>query len=191
MNVDRVSLPLLAKDGEHMIVVALHGEAYEATIGNQIDLYGPMATALRENRLVHSKPQQGLMKSIMVAPLFVAGRAIGTINIGNKSETAFGIRDESLLLQIASLLAARIENLRLFTDAQARAERERRVRTITDKIHQATNREAILQIAREEISQLLGASQSAVQLGTQRQLLSAQETNTTPPDSNNGKGNSS
>jgi GAF domain-containing protein len=72
---------------------------------------------------------------------------------------------------VASLLAARIENLRLFTEAQARAERERQVRTITDRIRRANDKDAILQVAQEEIGKMLGAKETAVKLGTQQQLL--------------------
>ena len=45
------------------------------------------------------------------------------------------------------------------------------MRTITDKIRRATDREGILAAAQKEISQMLGASQTAVRLGTQQQLL--------------------
>jgi GAF domain-containing protein len=130
-----------------------------------------MATALQENRLVINNNPTGNLKTVMVVPLDVAGRSIGTMNIGSKTAYAFAPRDENLLLQIASLLAARIENLRLFTEAQARAERERRVRTITDKIRRATDREQILEVARQELGEMLGAKESAVQLGTRQQLL--------------------
>lgn len=182
LGVERVSLPLLTKDGENMVVVAFSGDEYEANTGTVIPLADPMSTALHENHLVINNNPTGNMKTVMVAPLRVAGRSIGTINIGSKSKNAFTSRDENLLLQIASLLTARIENLRLFTEAQARANRERRVRTITDKIRRATNREAILQVAREEISDLLGASQSAVHLGHPQKTLSpANETTDSSP----------
>ncbi len=65
-----------------------------------------------------------------------------------------------------------LDNQSLLEKTQVRAEQERRVRTITDKIRRGTDREAILRMAREEISQLLGATKSTVRLGTQDQLLS-------------------
>ena len=171
LGVDRVSLPLFTKDRANLVIVAFYGDEYEAATGTIIPLAGPMATALQENRLVINNNPTGNLKTVMVVPLTVAGRSIGTMNIGSNTANAFAPRDENLLLQIASLLAARIENLRLFTEAQARAERERRVRTITDKIRRATDREQILEVARQELGEMLGAKESAVQLGTRPQLL--------------------
>ena len=56
--------------------------------------------------------------------------------------------------------------------AQARAEREQLVRTITDKVRRGTDTEAIMRITVRELGQILGASKSIVRLGTREQLLS-------------------
>jgi GAF domain-containing protein len=75
------------------------------------------------------------------------------------------------LTTLSQQAAVTIQSIRLFDQAQARAERERQVRTITDKIRRGANREEMLRVAREEISQMLGASESAVRLGTETRLL--------------------
>jgi GAF domain-containing protein len=68
--------------------------------------------------------------------------------------------------------------------AQIRAERERRVRNITDKIRQSPDRETILRVAREEVGHILKASNSVAGVGTQAQLLSklGQQTETDETD---------
>ena len=80
-------------------------------------------------------------------------------------------QDETLLQQLATMLSSVVENKQLLAAAQARAERERQVRTITDRIRRGVDRDAILNIAQKEISQLIGATQSTAQLGTKAQLL--------------------
>jgi hypothetical protein len=75
------------------------------------------------------------------------------------------------LQQLATILSSIIENKQLLAVAQNRADRERLVRTITDKIRRGTDREAILAIARDEISQMLGAREAVAQLGVKNQLL--------------------
>ena len=170
LGADRVSLPLLTQDRKNLMIAAFYGEAYEATTGTIIPLAEPMKTAIEKLQVIKTSPS-GLIRSVLVAPLYVSGQVIGTINVGSKRPNAYQMRDENLMLQVTSLLAARLENLRLFRAAQARADRERRVRTITDKIRQATNREQILQVAQQEIGEMLGAKKTAVHLGTKQQLL--------------------
>ncbi|MEJ2556666.1 MAG: hypothetical protein P8186_10640, partial [Anaerolineae bacterium] len=68
-----------------------------------------------------------------------------------------------------------IENARLFEQAQTRAERERLVRTITNRVHQGADAEAIMRITLQELGQILGATQSIMRLGTREQLLSTHE----------------
>ena len=72
---------------------------------------------------------------------------------------------------LAGQLAVALDRQHLLEEAQRRAERERMVRTITDKIRQGADQETILRVARQELSQILGASRSIAQLGTQKQLL--------------------
>jgi GAF domain-containing protein len=174
LQVDRVSLAMLLPDGETLEILAREGEVTELPTGTKFPLAGsPTAQALQENRVIVSNEPSpdNIINSAMVAPLFSAGRAIGTLNIGSKRINALTIREETLLQQLATMLSSVIDNKQLLAAAQARAERERQVRTITDKIRRGTDREAILKIAQKEISSLIGAKQSAAQLGTKTQLL--------------------
>ncbi len=165
LKADRASLPLLRPDGESMEVVAVCGQEVDAPAGTVIPLSDtPMERAIKENRLIRGTTQ-GTLTSVRVAPLLVGGRAIGTLNVASNETDFFDERDESLMQQIVAMLSSVIENKRLLATAQARAERERRVRTIADKIRRGTDQETILRIAQQELKQLLGASKSAVQLG--------------------------
>jgi GAF domain-containing protein len=100
----------------------------------------------------------------VVAPLIAGGMTSGAISFGRRKTSPFEHQDEILVQQIASLLASAIESQRLLAQAQARAERESRVRAAVDRVRQATDQEDILRVAREELSRMLGASQAVVQL---------------------------
>jgi PAS domain S-box-containing protein len=124
------------------------------------------------------------MQSLVVFPLVVGGQWFGVIT-GQTSTTLTLTEDE--LRQISSLIdqaATVIQNQRLLAQAQARIEQERRVRVITDKIRRGADREAILRIAREEIGQMLNATESVAILGTQAQLFAKL---TRPAKLQNGK----
>jgi len=174
LNVDRVSMAMLRPDGESLEVIGFEGVDMEAPTGTIVSLSGTiMERAIKENMVVGSDTisSEGSLKSSMVAPLSSSGRIIGTLNIGSKKANALTSKDETLMRQLATMLSSVIDNKQLLAAAQARAERERQVRTITDKIRRGVDREAILNIAQEEIRSLIGAKQSAAQLGTKAQLL--------------------
>ncbi|NLD72145.1 MAG: GAF domain-containing protein [Chloroflexi bacterium] len=56
--------------------------------------------------------------SMMVAPLLLGDRRIGTLTIEAKESHAFGEEDEQLLLTLATMAAAAIDNARLISDLQ-------------------------------------------------------------------------
>ncbi|MBE2222192.1 MAG: GAF domain-containing protein [Anaerolineae bacterium] len=174
LKVDRVSLAMLQPDGETLEIIGHKGVEMNTPVGTRIPLADtPMAKALHDNRIIvsSSPSSDNIIKSSMIAPIFSAGQAIGTLNIGSTKANALTDREETLLQQLATMLSSIIENKQLLAAAQARAERERQVRTITDKIRRGVDREAILNIAQQEIGKLIGANKSAAQLGTKAQLL--------------------
>lgn len=110
-------------------------------------------------------------RSEVALPLISRGQAIGALTIQSAQEAAFSEADVTVLQIMADQLAIAIQTALLFEQAQLRAERERLVRTIADRIYRATDRESIMRITLQELGQLLGASRSIVRLGTREQLL--------------------
>jgi PAS domain S-box-containing protein len=109
-------------------------------------------------------------------PMLVGGRAIGVIAVQSyTTPRVYDERDRDLLSAIANQVAVVIENARLLQEAQTRAERERRVRTITDRVGRGMSREAIVRIAVEELGNMLGATTSIARLGTGEQLLAGRQ----------------
>jgi GAF domain-containing protein len=171
LPINRTSLTILDRRGDAFEIVAYSGEQSGMPAGQLLPVEGsPMGMAIQENRIVTGTTDDKI-QSALFAPLVVGSRAVGTVNIGRLTANAFTGNDETLLAQIASLIGTRLENLRLLSDAQSRAERERQVRTITDRIRRAGDKDMILQVAQEEIGKMLGAKETAVKLGTQQQLM--------------------
>jgi GAF domain-containing protein len=112
-------------------------------------------------------------QSWLGVPMTIGERVIGVVAVQSyTTPRLYDGHDRDLLSAIASQAAIAIENARLFEQAQARAEREQLVRTITDRVRQGTDRETIMRTTLQELGQMLGASKSIVRLGTQEQLLS-------------------
>ena len=90
-----------------------------------------------------------------------------------------------LLTSIASQASVAINNARLFQQEQERAEQERLVRTITDKVWRGADRQTIMRVALEELGQVLNADTSTIQLGTRDQLLTKKSTSFNPGEEHN------
>jgi GAF domain-containing protein len=115
-------------------------------------------------------------ESWLGVPMMIGGEVLGVIAV--QSYTTPGLYSEhhrDLLGTIASQAAVALENIRLLEQARERAERERLARTISDRVRHASDREAVMRLALQELSQMLGASQAVVRLGTRKDLLLEQE----------------
>ena len=123
------------------------------------------------------------IKSLVVLPLWVGARQLGSLLLESEELHKYTDREIEPYTSLTAQLAVLVDRQRLLSEAELRAERERQIRTITDKIRRGIDRQAILQVAREEISQMLGAQTAVAQLGTAAQLLErlhAQNTANTP-----------
>lgn len=115
-------------------------------------------------------------RSEMALALVSRGRILGAITIQSDVEAAFSEEDVAALQAMADQLAVAVENARLLEAARTRADRERTVRTIADRVRRGMSREAMMRIALEELKEFLGASKAVVRLGTEDQLLVEQST---------------
>lgn len=106
----------------------------------------------------------------LALPLVSRGQAVGALTIQSRQQAAFSMDDIAVLLTMADQLAIAIDNASLIKQAQARAEREQRVRAITEQIHRGASADLILRSALAELNQMLGASRSVIRLGTQAGL---------------------
>ena len=111
------------------------------------------------------------IQSLVVLPLWVGSRQIGALLLESEEPHHYTEQEVEPYIALNSQLAIAVDRQRLLNETAARAERERKIRTITDKIRKGADRESILQIAREEIGAMLGAKTAVAQLGTQKQLI--------------------
>jgi GAF domain-containing protein len=119
----------------------------------------------------------GQTQSWLGVPMTMGDQVLGVITV--QCDTEAGLYNQhhlDLLSTIASQAAVALNNIRLFQLEQERAEQERLVRTITDKVRRGTSTKAIMQIAIEELSEVLGADVSSIQLGTADQLIESSQT---------------
>jgi PAS domain S-box-containing protein len=129
--VDRCSVALLEPDGARLALFALDGSVGAIPLGATMPRAGTLlgeaieartAVALTGEDFAQSAlhdlvllRQQGLRAS-MDAPLVTDGRIVGTLNTASCQADAYREAHRDMLLQIATLLSAGIEHLRLLSD---------------------------------------------------------------------------
>lgn len=98
-------------------------------------------------------------------PMIVGDEVVGAISIQNMpNKPPFTEADQRLLTTIAPTVGVAIQNARLFEQTQRRAERERLVNAITQKIQGAVTVESALQTAIHELGQALRVKQARVMI---------------------------
>jgi len=115
-------------------------------------------------------------QSWLGVPMIIGRTVLGVISVqSEETPNLYNQHHLDLLTTIAYQAAIAINNTRLLTQQQLRAEQEHLVRTVTDKIRRGTDAANIMQVALEELSTILDADISAIQLGTQDSLLTQNE----------------
>jgi GAF domain-containing protein len=111
-------------------------------------------------------------RSEIALPLVSRGRTIGALTIQSTQEAAYSREDILALQAMADQLAIAIDTARLFEETRARAERERIVRSVADRVRRGVDSDAIVRTALQELSKMLGSSRSVACLNPREWLLS-------------------
>jgi GAF domain-containing protein len=116
---------------------------------------------------------QKMPYSMIFVPLRSGTRAIGAISVQIYQPHEYTEADMTLLNGIANHMAVAMENARLFTEAQRRAERERLVNEITRKIQGTTTMKNALQTAVRELGSSLKAKHAQIALSVDQETNGA------------------
>jgi signal transduction protein with GAF and PtsI domain len=106
----------------------------------------------------------------MSVPINLRGETLGVIHLQDRAEQSKEWSEEELgaVQAVADQIAQNIENARLFEQTLRRAERERKVLEITNKIRSTNDPQAMLKITVEELQRSLNASRAQVILEAAR-----------------------
>ncbi|HOT90657.1 MAG TPA: PAS domain-containing protein [Anaerolineae bacterium] len=182
VKADRVSMFMIK--GEQMIRVSVYppDEHQRARLGEvlsladypltrqAIEIRRPLIVAGDDPQLQdHARRAFAEAGIVAHATIPMIGRegVLGTLSVNLISKQAFSDHDIRMMQTLVNQTTLAIENIRLLEQARLRAERERLVRTISDRIRRGTNRDVILRATLRELYQMLGASKGVLWLGEQ------------------------
>jgi GAF domain-containing protein len=98
-------------------------------------------------------------------PMILGGEIIGAIVVQDlEREHRFDENDMRLLTTLAAQVAIAVHNTRLIETAQRRAERDRQLFEITNKIRRAVDIQGILETTAQELSKTLGAQRAQIEI---------------------------
>jgi GAF domain-containing protein len=120
-----------------------------------------------ETQIVSGRQNQDIQLPILVAPVTLRNQVIGTLSLEAINSDRIWTAEEAALVEaVAFQLALTVENLRLVDATQRRAAHETAARQITDKLHNASDIESILNTAVSELSRVLSGSRAFIELQT-------------------------
>lgn len=150
LNSDQASIAILSEE-EQAFTLFTHIQDQPTLVKETFGLeeLPPLQKALLTQQpvLMHENrtPQSSKIKSFIVVPLMTRDTAMGTINVGSEQAYAFSNSDLNILMQIASLISATIENKNLLEQTQRLTEElEERVRARTSELEIEHTRTRIL-----------------------------------------------
>lgn len=103
-------------------------------------------------------------QSEIAVPIALGDQVLGVLDVQHNKVNGLSEEDASLLQAVANQVAIALQNAREYQQAQARAERQRLLNEINQKIQAAQNVEEALQIAVREIGQAVGAKRTRARL---------------------------
>ncbi len=135
----------------------------------------------RERPTEVAVPAEGRVEQALVAPVKIGDVLIGNLQLYGKSGAASSWTDDDIQFVEAVIdqVAQAADNLRLFEETQERANRERLITEIGEKMRRAADMDTLMRVTTAELSRVLGGARTFVKLGSAERL--AGETGT-PPD---------
>ena len=129
---NRATLAILTEEGDSLEVMGLEGLVLPFKVGARLPVKGTgLGYATQTGRLIYisdttqsnfieaqKAASEASIRSIMIAPLHVGGKIIGTLNIGTTKVDAYPSELQQLMKQIAALLATTLENHQLIEQTQ-------------------------------------------------------------------------
>lgn len=150
LNSDQASIAILPAEGQPVTLFThIHAQPTLVKETFALEQLPPIQKALvtQQPVLIHESrtTQLSKIKSFIVVPLMTRDTAMGTINVGSEQGYAFSNSDLNILVQIASLISATIENKNLLEETQRLTEElEERVRSRTSELEIEHTRTRIL-----------------------------------------------
>ena len=121
-----------------------------------------MSEARQQNKVVIAPDTDGA--NTLSLPITLRGESIGLLGFKKEGEGGWTDDDVAVAQAVADQVALSLENVRLFDEAQRRAQREALTRELSEKMRRTTDVNAILETAIQGLGKALGSARAFVRL---------------------------
>jgi GAF domain-containing protein len=160
-NYDRLTLLQFDDTAQQATILAADDNlSQELQAGAVVPLVANITQKLIEQRSVlrlDDAKADGTVASSLIAPLLTGQGVLGTINISSKTPAIYSSQDESNLLQLANYIASTLENLRLFTTVEARAQELEVLNEVAQSVSHQLEPQQLLDAVFNQVRRILPA----------------------------------
>jgi len=147
---DRLAINLLEKDGNYVRVYAEESRLPASAIPDGLSVREGTATGwvldhkeplicrdvLKDPRfpLTHKRYKNVGLRSYVILPLMVKGKALGALNLGSLKPRCYGKKEIAILSPVAEILSLAIENSNLYQESERREEIQKLLKELSQDI---------------------------------------------------------
>lgn len=175
---DRIEIALFDAGEGLLRTVALYagGEQFiTLKDGSVVPLEGTLAggvwTARKERYIPDTQAQPGLaagglqgLRALLVVPVFSRVGVLAVVTLGSAEPDAYDDADIGLVQQMMGLLASALENAIVYDRSQQFARNEALINTISERLQQQLDMQAMFDVALTELGRAIGAQRAQVRL---------------------------
>lgn len=161
-----ISFPYLYEDGQRTNLPPIPlGEGLTSVVIRRKEPLMLLEDTARRAEELGAKRVGKIAKSWLGAPLLIGDTVIGIICVQHTElENFFSEDDLQFITTLASQIAVALRNANLIESARQKAERERTLFEVTEKIRNSVDMQTILQTTAKELSRALGARRAHVKI---------------------------
>ncbi len=128
-------------------------------------------TERQGNKKIETGNPTSETRAVLVSPIKLRNTTIGDLQIhGFEPDRQWTEGELAFIETIIDQVAQSAESIRLFEETQERANRERLVGEVSNKMRRAPNMEALMKITVDQLAKVLGTGRTFVRLGSSEQL---------------------
>jgi GAF domain-containing protein len=179
LPVDQMSVALYEPEQAMLRTVAEYNQGQTSIdLGStqMLEVTGRVSQAWLKRELVyipdlqkidHSIGTDVTIRSWVIAPIISRSRGLGILSLGSTRVASFAEADLAVVQQLASQVAATLDNVEAFAQSQRIAKNEALVNTISTRLQQQLEVSNMLDVTVNELGRALGARRARIRLGNQ------------------------
>lgn len=172
----RASLGIIDPNGETFEILSLSGVKGAIPLGTHLPIKGTAVGSVIRDQRIKRFPHDGALESFpdtrklamegikttISAPLYVSGQVVGALNIASTSPNAYGLRELSLMQQVANLVSSTLQVRKFLEETQKQSTRQMKLNEMSTALNQVDSTDDIYRIVGQFTYEVLRSARSSL-----------------------------